>query len=469
MSLADIISQRPPEEPVRAGIIGTGAYGSGIVAQAQHVPLLEVPVVADADPGKARQAYRSGGVDDADIVACDDRGTALAAIEAGRRVVTEDPLLLMDLPLDVIVECTGVAEAGALHGREAIGHGKHVVMVTKETDVTVGPMLKHLADEAGLVYTAADGDQHGLAISLVTWARRIGLEVVCAGKARNAEPRYDPAQGQVRLRDTAIAVCDTEAWMFGPVAAAEARRYVDARREKLGDLVKPGSWDLVELTIIANATGLRPDVPSTHCPPVYTSEIPTVLSDREDGGILGARGAVDVVTCLRRRHEAGLGGGVFVVVDGGAELPRRILRRASTSAGDRSAFLLTRPYHLLGIETVETILAAALLGVATGASEYEPRYDVALKAPRDIEAGEVLDMCGEHRDAEALMIPAAQLADGAPLPGHMADGHAAAVDIPEGAIITRNMVAAPSDSALWSLRERQDERLLQSGSLRSGE
>ena len=34
---------RIPERPVRAGIIGCGAFGSGILAQAASVPLLEVP------------------------------------------------------------------------------------------------------------------------------------------------------------------------------------------------------------------------------------------------------------------------------------------------------------------------------------------------------------------------------------------------------------------------------------------
>ena len=71
---------------------------------------------------------------------------------------------MMDLPLDVIVESTGVPEASARHANEAIKHGKHVVMVSKEADVTVGPILRYKAARAGLVYTAVDGDQHGLLI-----------------------------------------------------------------------------------------------------------------------------------------------------------------------------------------------------------------------------------------------------------------------------------------------------------------
>ena len=75
----------------------------------------------------------------------------------------------------MIAEATGSAEAGAVHGSEAIRNGKHVAMINKEADVTVGPILKHHADRAGVVYTAVDGDQHGLLMGLVSWARELGL------------------------------------------------------------------------------------------------------------------------------------------------------------------------------------------------------------------------------------------------------------------------------------------------------
>src|SRR6185436_4191017 len=119
------------------------------------------------------------GVPDEAIRLCDSRRAALCAFETGKRVIVADPLLLMDLPLDVIVEATGHPEAGARHAEAAIRHGRHVAMVNKEADATVGPILKRLADEARVVYTAVDGDQHGLLMGLVDWARRLGLEVLC--------------------------------------------------------------------------------------------------------------------------------------------------------------------------------------------------------------------------------------------------------------------------------------------------
>ena len=65
---------------------------------------------------------------------------------------------------------------------EAITHGKHVVMVNVEADVTVGAQLRRLADSAGVVYTLVDGDQPGCTMNMIDWARVLGFEVVAAGR-----------------------------------------------------------------------------------------------------------------------------------------------------------------------------------------------------------------------------------------------------------------------------------------------
>ncbi len=66
-------------------------------------------------------------------------------------------------------------------------NGKHVAMINKETDSVVGPVLNHLAQKAGVIYTPVDGDQHGLLIGMINWAKAIGLKVIAAGKAINIE------------------------------------------------------------------------------------------------------------------------------------------------------------------------------------------------------------------------------------------------------------------------------------------
>ena len=78
------------------------------------------------------------------------------ALEKGKCLILEDALLLSELRVDVIVESTGVAEAGPRSTLEAIHQGKHVAMVNNEADCVVGPVLENLADRAGVVCTAAD-------------------------------------------------------------------------------------------------------------------------------------------------------------------------------------------------------------------------------------------------------------------------------------------------------------------------
>lgn len=455
---------RAQKNPVRAGVIGCGDFGTGIVAQAEAVALLEISAAADQNLQAARQAYRCAGVPEEAIALCDSRRDALRAFEAGKRVIVADGLLLMELPLDVIVEATGIPEAGARHAEAAIRHGLHVAMVNKEADVVVGPYLKRLADEAGVVYTAVDGDQHGLLIGLVAWARRLGLEVLCGGKSRDLEIGCDPITGALSVGSQPIPLTPEETRMFDPLPwephtkdSARWERILAARRERLGDRCRPGGWDLVELVIAANATGLVPALPSgIHCPAVYAGEIPRALCPTEMGGILRARGVIDAVNCLYQPHHAGLGGGVFLVVTAANDRARETLCGGAVCYNDdETAALITRPYHLLGIDAIHSILAAALLGVGTGAVDYQPRFDALIRAERDLEAGTVI---GDDYspDIEAFIGPAAPLADDRPLPSHLANGNRLARPMAKGTVIAREMVVSPTDSTLWTLRARQD-------------
>ena len=54
-----------------------------------------------------------------------------------------------------------------------------------------------------------------------------------------------------------------------------------------------GSKTMVEMTAIANSTGLKPDVPGMHGPEATRDNLAQVLCAREDGGILSGSGCVD--------------------------------------------------------------------------------------------------------------------------------------------------------------------------------
>ena len=98
---------------------------------------------------------------------------------------------------------------------------------------------------------------------------------------------------------------------------------------------------------------------------------------------------------------------------------------------------------------------AGLIRVSTGAVEFLPRYDVVAQAANPLEAGTVLSN-DDGFNLKALTYPAQPVEAGTPLPYYMAQGNQLAVDVAAGTIIRTDMVVAPSDSALWSLRAQQD-------------
>ena len=441
---------------VRAGLIGSGQYGTAVLTQARYIPLLEIPIVADVDPQAARLAYHRAGITDDEIALCDSYVDTMRAMESGKCVIVEDPMLLLNTPIDVIVEATGVSEAGARHAYEAIQHGVHVAMINKETDSVIGPILKHLADSAGVVYTPVDGDQHGLLIGLVLWARSLGLEVLSGGKARNAECIYDPEVRTVSCGRSTVSISGADGWSLDRIPDGEASRYISARRKILATLPRTANSDLGEMTIAANATGLMPDTPALHLPVTRISEIPEVLCPVEEGGILQTKGAIEIVTCLRKTDEAGLGGGVFIVVSCENDYSRMILTTKGLIPNSRgSAAVIYRPYHLCGVETPISILSAALLNVPTGAATVQPYVDLVAKSTRQLKAGTILG--GDHSpDFNAAILSASPVANGNPLPLHLLDGVCLSKDVAAEILIAQEMVEPPSDSLLWLLRRQQD-------------
>ena len=60
---------------------------------------------------------------------------------------------------------------------DAFDHGKHVVLVNAELDSLIGPILKAKADQAGVVVTHTDGDEPGVAMTLLRYLRSLGLRI----------------------------------------------------------------------------------------------------------------------------------------------------------------------------------------------------------------------------------------------------------------------------------------------------
>src|ERR1700739_4491125 len=132
MNLHRLLQQRGAAgRPIRVGLIGAGKFGSMFLNQIPTMPGVEIAVIADLDPERARRACQTVGWDAARIA-------RTRFVASGAEACTADDV-------EVVVEATGSPPAGIAHARAAIAAGKHIVMVNVEADVLAGPLL---AEEA---------------------------------------------------------------------------------------------------------------------------------------------------------------------------------------------------------------------------------------------------------------------------------------------------------------------------------
>jgi predicted homoserine dehydrogenase-like protein len=346
------------------------------------------------------------------------------AYHHGTACVTDDPLALICAgEVDVIVEATGVPEAGIRHALECIRAGKHAVMVNVEADALVGPLLARRAREAGLVYSLAYGDQPALICELVDWARACGFEVVCAGKGTKYLPGYHQSTP------------DTVWEHFGFSAEEVARGDFNA---KMFNSFVDGTKSAIEMAAVSNATGLLPPADGLSFPPAGADELPTILRPRADGGVLERSGMVEVVSSLDHDGQnvaRDLRWGVYVVFRGDAPYVADCFRQYGLVTDPSGAYAaLYRPYHLIGLEVGISVASAALRHEPTG-SPTAFLSDVAAVAKRDLAAGETLDGEGGYC-VFGKLVPAQDSLGAHALPIGLAHGIRLTRPAPTGTVLT---------------------------------
>ena len=445
----------------RASLIGCGSFGSTIVAQGSTVPRLELRVIAEIDTGRAKQSYLEAGVPKDKISVCETLEKAKDSYAAGQFVIVHEAMFLMDMEPEIVVCCTRSPEWGARYARAAIEADKHVVMVDKEADSVVGSVLKYMADKKGLVYTTDDGDEPGLLMGMTGWARSIGLEVLAGGNTHEA--LFDPDAKTISSRGKTVQLTGEQMYLMDRVTPDNLREVIEARREltECFRIDEECGDPYCHMAVAANGTGLMPDREHPLHPLVYWDELPSVLTPREMGGINdNVRHAVDIPTIIRKKGDPPYGGSVYVVIRCHNDFAMEKMRRKGLITNfDTSAGVLYRPYHLCGAETAMSILCTGLLNTPTGSSEILPRVDIICKTRRDIKAGEIVGPLGDsgwNRDFCCTLSPGFKLKQSAPIPFFMLEGNRYVSDIPEGTVITLDMVEPPEDSALWELRKEQD-------------
>ena len=417
-------------KPVRVALIGAGKFGSMFLSQVPHTPGLEVPVIVDLDPERAREACRTVGWDE-------NRIAATAFTADGARAIAGN--------IEVVVEATGNPAVGIRHARTAIANGKHIVMVNVEADVLAGPLLAEEARTAGVVYSLAYGDQPALTAEMVDWARATGFHVVAAGKGTKYLPAYHD-------------VTPEGVWQHYGLTAGEAQSA--GMNPQMFNSFLDGTKSAIEMAAIANATGL--DVPSGGLlfPPCGVDDLPHIMRPKDKGGVLEKSGVVEVVSSLERDGRPvfrDLRWGVYVVLEAPNDYAADCFRQygLKTDASGRYAAMY-KPYHLIGLELNISVLSAALRNEPTG----QPlgfRGDVASVAKRDLRAGEMLDGEGGYTVWGKLMPAAASLATGA-LPIGLAHHLKLKRDVAHGGVVRWDDVEVDSANETIKTRRAMEER-----------
>ena len=172
--------------PIRVGASGAGWMGSGFVAAMKHVPGMELVVLVDNDTQAAAEAFLAAGYGRDEIIEASAPGLAIDAVRAGKRVVTGSYSLAAQLEaVDIVTDVTPSPASGAEMAYAGIQHGKDVVLINIEADVTVGRMLKKLAQDAGVLYSVSSGDEPGCLMELYDFVNTLGYEIIAIGKGKN--------------------------------------------------------------------------------------------------------------------------------------------------------------------------------------------------------------------------------------------------------------------------------------------
>src|SRR5260370_33755224 len=133
---AKLMERETAGRPITIGLIGAGKFGTMFLAQVRRTPGMHVVGVADLDVARARDQLRAAGWDAA---ACAAASHAAALKTRGTHVGADAEALIACPGIEVIIEATGVPEAGIRHALAAIAHRKHIVMVNVEAAALAGP------------------------------------------------------------------------------------------------------------------------------------------------------------------------------------------------------------------------------------------------------------------------------------------------------------------------------------------
>jgi predicted homoserine dehydrogenase-like protein len=342
---------------VSFALVGAGSVGGGVFHQSVLTPGVRCDVICDLSVERAL----SLGDPQRPCRVVATEGELADAIARGSVAVCEDAALAAAAPVDVLFDASTAIGAAPAFVAAAMAAGKHVVMMNAEADALFGPLFWHEAQRRRVAYTSCDGDQPAVIARLTEELRSYGLELVMAGNVKGFLDRYtDP----VKIKPEAD------------------KRYLDAQ---MCSSYTDGTKLCVEMSIVANGLGGRVIRPGMVGPRMAEA---VELFDHFAFDRLWSPGTPPLVDYVLGAKPKG---GVFVVGHTDDPYQRKMLDWFPPEIGPGPFYVLTRPYHLIHLEAMRTVLEVKRKNRSLLAPRFGMLTDVVCYAKQPLAAGDCID------------------------------------------------------------------------------
>lgn len=436
----------------KVGIIGaTKGYGYTLLAQIPTVAHMQLRAICSRHTDDCFRVLKEIGYDEGRMVLCETEDDIKRAPEDAI-IITSDYHLVMETGITAMVESTGNTSVSTDAAIIAIKKHINVYMVSKETDSVCGPYLNQLAEKYGVVYCLVNGDQPRNLLDLISWARLLGLDIICAGKSSEYDFIWNRDTGEFLYNDgnhePELLPDMQQYWHYQGVETLKGR---DQLLEKYREVI---SADLCEMNLVSNISGFTPATPFMHYPICKPSELANIFIPKEDGGILEHTGVVDVFYNLRDIDEASFCGGEFIVIRARDEKMWEILAgKGHVMSSNGKYCCIYYPYHFMGLETPGTILLGDLMGIGTH-PECRQVSILAGVANMNLCAGTELIVHGHHHEIDGLtpeLLESASAGNAAPF--YLLNGAILKKDVTKGNPITQEDVDLTSSPVYQIFKE----------------
>ena len=326
--------------------------------------------------------------------------------------------------IDITLEATGHVGYGALATTLSIQHRKPMVSMNAELDATCGPILKAMADEAGVILSGADGDQPVVQTNLWRYVKQLGMTPLLCGNIKGLQDRYRTPETQ----------------------AAFARQW--GQTPEMVTSFADGTKISFEQAITANATGMT-IAQRGMIGHEFKGHVDQMVDMYDIDQLRALGGIVDYVV------GAAPSPGVYVFAEAKDEIQKIYLNYGKLGQGPLYSFYTG--WHLTSLEVHNSIARVALLKDVPIEPLGPPVVEVITLAKRPLKAGETIDGIGGFMTYGVCETAAIQQKDRL-LPMGLAEGCRLKRNINKDEAISWDDVVPPTNDLPHQLRAKQDAK-----------